>query len=159
MASIPFNFPLLTIPIYYALSLFPHAYAATRMTQKLDNFKSFDNTNSKGTAFQAKLKRQLTDRDLAAYERGEACHRNNNENMPLLVAAVFAGLLAEQRAGDGEVGLTKFCVAWLVLRLLYTINYMFAETQQLSYVRTLLYNVGTIYAFWIIGRASWVLGH
>lgn len=78
--------------------------------------------------------------------------------MPLFVAAVFAGLLAEQQAGEGAVGLDAFCVGWMVVRVLYTVNYITTESLQWSYVRSLLYFIGTGWAFTTIGRAAMVLG-
>lgn len=42
-----------------------------------------DNRNPKDSAYQEKLRKRLSPRELAAYERGESCHRNHLENMPL----------------------------------------------------------------------------
>ncbi|KAK6414828.1 hypothetical protein LTR95_017673, partial [Oleoguttula sp. CCFEE 5521] len=44
------------------------------------------------------LQRRLSPEYWAAFERGKACHRNSMENMPLYVAAMFAGLQAEREA-------------------------------------------------------------
>lgn len=74
------------------------------------------------------------------------------------VAAVFAGLLAEQRAGDGSVGLNTFCIGWMAIRILYTANYLMTETQKWSYLRSALYFAGTIWAFGLFYRAAVVLG-
>jgi len=76
--------------------------------------------------------------------------------MPLFVGAVFAGLLAERETGV-SVGTDTFAVALLVVRVLYTVNYLTTETQKWSYVRSLLYFVGTGLCFVTIGRAALAL--
>lgn len=78
--------------------------------------------------------------------------------MPLFIAAVFAGLLAEQKAGNGAVGLNDFVAAFLLIRVAYTINYIVTETVQWSYLRSLLYFVGAFWSFAVIGRAALVIG-
>ncbi|KAK5121730.1 hypothetical protein LTR85_004605 [Meristemomyces frigidus] len=156
MSILGLNLPLLSIPAYYILAVYPHGHAITAATR--GNPNKHDNRNPKSSGTQEDLKKRLSPREYAAYERAESCHRNHLENMPLFVATVFAGLLAEQRAGEGAVGLSTFCVGWMAVRVLYTINYIVAETQQLSYLRSLLYFVGTAWAFTTIGRAAMVLG-
>ena len=67
-------------------------------------------------------------------------------------------MLAEQRVGEGGVGLSTFCVGWMVTRTAYTVNYIVTETIEWSYLRTLLYYICTGWAFTVIGRAALVLG-
>ena len=105
------------------------------------------------------LKKRLTPKEFAAFERGEACHRNSFENMPLYIATVFAGMLAEQRAGEDEVGLISFVIGWNVIRILYTINYLNVETNAWSYVRSLLYFWCTGWSFVMLYRSSMILGN
>ncbi|KAK5696597.1 hypothetical protein LTR97_007900 [Elasticomyces elasticus] len=153
----PFNIPILTIPLYYILALYPHGHALTIATR--NHPTGHNNLNPKSTTLQASFKKRLSDREYAAYERAESCHRNHLENMPLFVAAVFAGLLAENQVGrSGDVGLTAFCIGWMAIRVLYTINYLTTETQLWSYARSGLYFAGTFWAFAVLGRAAWVLG-
>ncbi|KAK0352404.1 hypothetical protein LTR91_025191 [Friedmanniomyces endolithicus] len=153
----PFNVPLLTIALYYVLAQYPHGHAVWVATH--GNVAGHDNRNPQASSVQANFKRSLTEREYAAWERAESCHRNHLENMPLLVAAVFAGLLAENQIGSrGEVGLTAFCVGWMAIRVLYTANYLTTETQGWSYVRSGLYFAGTLWAMSVLGRAAWVLG-
>ena len=45
----------------------------------------------------------------------------------------------------------------MALRIVYTINYLTAETVQWSYVRSVAYMVGTFWAFYVLGRAALVL--
>jgi uncharacterized MAPEG superfamily protein len=73
------------------------------------------------------------------------------------VAAVFAGILGEQRAGAGELGLNGFVIGWNVIRVLYTANYLTAETMKWSYLRSALYFAGLAWAFAILYRAAVVL--
>ncbi|KAK4544395.1 hypothetical protein LTR36_004286 [Oleoguttula mirabilis] len=157
MAIFGLNLPLLTIPLYYILAVYPHGHAISAATK--GNMSQHDNRNPKSSTTQDSLRKRLSSREFAAFERAESCHRNHLENMPLFVATVFAGLLADQQAGNGAVGLSTFCVGWMVVRTLYTINYIVVETQQWSYVRSLLYFIGTGWAFLTIGRAAMVLGN
>lgn len=78
--------------------------------------------------------------------------------MPLQVATIFAGLLAEERVGKGKIGLNEFAIGWLVLRVLYTIAYLRADTVRGSYFRSLLYFVGSFWSFYIIGKSALVVG-
>lgn len=151
-----FNLPLLTIPAYYVLAGYPHGHAV--LLGSKGDLSQHDNRNPKSSTNAESLKRRLTARELAAFERAESCHRNALENMPLFVAAVFSGLLAEQKAGVGAVRLNTFAAAFMVVRILYTINYLTTETVRMSYVRSLLYFISTFHAFWIIGCAAYVLG-
>lgn len=156
MATISFNLPLLSISAYYILCLYPHAHAS--MLAVKGNLKNHDNRNPHSSQNLENLKRRLTNKEFAAYERAERCHKNHPENMPLLIAAIFAGLLAEQRVGEGEIGLIGFAVGFLVFRMLYTISYIYTETVRWSYVRSTLYAISTLWAFYMIGKASFILG-
>lgn len=145
------NLPLLSIPLYYALSLYPHGHAMYIASKGQPT--NLDNRNPKSSTLLESFKKRLGPKDFAAFERAESCHRNHLENMPLFVAAVFAGLLAERETGR-SVGTETFAVALLVVRVLYTVNYLTTETQKWSYVRSLLYFVATGLCFVTIGRAA-----
>jgi uncharacterized MAPEG superfamily protein len=141
------------------LANYPRAHAISIAAQgNLQQNVSSANTNPKGSAFMEKLKKRLTVQEFAAYERAERCHVNSLENMPLFVAAIFAGLLAEQREGKGAIGSNQFAIGWLVVRVVYCVSYLYTETQNWSYVRTVCYNMGAIWAMVQIGRAAWALG-
>lgn len=156
MATTSLSLPILSIPFYYALAIFPHGYAINRAAK--GDMKRHDNRNPKGTSFHDSLKKRLSAKEFAAFERAESCHRNHLENMPLYVAAVFAGILGESRAGVGALGLDTFVIGWNVIRVLYTANYLTAETMKWSYLRSLLYFAGTGWAFVLLYRAAVVLG-
>jgi uncharacterized MAPEG superfamily protein len=149
------SIPILSIPFYYLLALFPHGWAIKRASQ--GDMKRHDNRNPKGTSFHDALKKRLTVAEFAAFERAESCHRNHLENMPLYVATVFAGLLAENKLGPGSVGLDTFVYAWNIIRILYTANYLTTETISWSYLRSALYFAGMGWAFAVLYRASYAL--
>ncbi|KAI7484703.1 hypothetical protein KC351_g4324 [Hortaea werneckii] len=157
MSTASISLPVLTIPLYYILAIYPHGHASVIASK--GNPKQLDNRNPKSSTMADSLRKRLSASELAAYERAESCHRNHLENMPLFVAAVLVGLLAEQRAGEGAIGLSAFCTGWMVIRILYTANYIVTETQQWSYVRSLLYFAGTGWAFLTFYRAATVLGN
>lgn len=156
MATISFNLPLLCIPAYYVLAAYPHGHAV--IVAAKGNLQRHDNRNPKSAQNTENLKKRLSAREFAAFERAESCHRNALENMPLFIAAIFAGLLAEQKVGEGEIGLIEFAVGWMLLRVLYTINYLVTETVQWSYLRSVLYFISTFWAFYLIGSAAFALG-
>ncbi|KAI5362973.1 Putative membrane-associated, eicosanoid/glutathione metabolism (MAPEG) protein [Septoria linicola] len=150
------NLPILSIPFYYVLAIFPHGWAINRASK--GDMKRHDNRNPKGTSYHDALRKRLTVAEFAAFERAESCHRNHLENMPLYVAAVFAGLLAENRLGKDSIGLESFVYGWNLIRILYTANYLTTETRVWSYLRSLLYFAGTGWAFAILYRASKAFG-
>ncbi|KAK4617829.1 hypothetical protein CLAFUW4_12022 [Fulvia fulva] len=156
MATVSFSIPILSIPLYYLLAILPHGYAISKASQ--GDLKKHDNRNPRGSTQLENIKKRLTPKEFAAFERGESCHRNHLENMPLYVATLFAGMLAENRVGEGELGLINFVVGWMVIRTLYTVNYLATEQSQgWTQVRSLLYFLGTGWSFLILGRAAFAL--
>ena len=147
----PINFPLLSIPLYYVLALWPHGRAISIATK--GDLSKHDNRNPKSTTLIEKTKQRLSPEDFAAYERGESCHRNALENMPLFAAAIFAGLLAERDAGR-DLGTSFFAASWMIVRTLYTINYINTTSMKWTYARSGLWLVGTLLCFGMIGRAA-----
>ena len=115
------NHPLLSIPLYYLLAVYPHGRALSISTR--GNLSSHDNRNPKSASLAASIQKRLSPSEFAAWERAESCHRNHLENMPLFVAAIFAGLLAQKETGS-DLGTTKFAWSWLAVRALYTANYL-----------------------------------
>ncbi|KXL50916.1 hypothetical protein M433DRAFT_22147 [Acidomyces richmondensis BFW] len=156
MATISFSIPILTIPLYYVLAVYPHGHAIFLASKGKP--QDYDNRNPKAASLQEAIRKRLSPREYARWERCESCHRNHLENFPLLLACIFAGILAEQRAGEDEMGLNAFCVGWIVLRVLYTANYIVTDTISWSYLRSVLYFLGTGWAFVILCRAAVTLG-
>lgn len=156
MASSNFNLALMSIPAYYILASVPHAYAAYLSTK--GNMAKYDNRNPHSANNIDKIKRSLSASEYAAWERAKRCHQNHLENMPLFVAAVFAGLMAERSAGQGSVGLDMFVMGWMGMRVVYTANYIVTESASWSYLRSLMYMAGTSWAFTVIGKAAYAIG-
>ena len=150
------NLPLLSVPAYYFMAMWPHVRAFI-ISNKGDS-KNHDNRNPHSSQNADKIKKRLTAQEFATYERAKRCHLNSMENMPILVAAILAGLIAEQKAGSGAVGLSRFAVGWLVARTVYTANYLTAETIQWSYLRSVCYNIANGWALYTVVRAAFIIG-
>lgn len=160
------NLALISIPAYYVLAMVPHAYALRVATQ--GEFGKHENQNPRGASTIEGLRQKLSPEDFAKYERSEAAHKNNVENLPLYVAAVFAGLLAEQ-ATKGTVGktyvsssiptgLTRFIYSWFAIRILHNVAYITTTTKQWSHLRSVAWMIGTGLAFQQIWQAATTLG-
>lgn len=165
MASSALNYPLLSIPAYYVLSLAPHVFANSYIISH--GFKP-DNSNPHSASQGQKLSEKLPPNVVAKYERAESCHRNSIENLPLYTAAVFAGLLAERTTATGLIkgpdqgqqvtGLMGFVAAWFAVRSLYTVAYLQIESREKSFIRSGLWAVGTGLCIHQIYRAACVIG-
>ena len=161
------NLALISIPAYYLLSLAPHMYALNVRTQGQPS--QLDNANPRSTSNQEEISSRLSSEELARYERAEAAHKNNFENLPLYIGAVFAGLLAEQ-ATKGTIGktyvssgvstgLTRFVYGWFALRGLYNVAYIATTDQKVSYLRSGLYFATVGLAFEQFWNAAQILGY
>lgn len=73
------------------------------------------------------LKQKLPAAIYAKFERSEAAHKNSIENMPLFVAAIGAGLMAEKVARV-DVGNAQYAAIWLAIRTLYNVLYVSCES-------------------------------
>jgi uncharacterized MAPEG superfamily protein len=162
-----YNLPVLSIIGYSVLCIVPH-FVAVSIAYGDDPGK-LDNTNPHGAEGELALKKKLGPKKFAAYERAESCQRNHFENFPLFVAAIFAGLLAEERlktpllgglsasAAAAQIGVTAFSVGWLALRVLYTANYITTTSKAFAAVRSLLYFAGNGWAFTILVKSAYAL--
>ncbi|KAF2483164.1 hypothetical protein BDY17DRAFT_142608 [Neohortaea acidophila] len=150
------NFPLLSIILYWILAIWPHGHAVVLASK--GNLSRHDNRNPKASSYTESVKKRLGAKEFAAWERAESCHRNHLENMPLFCAAIFAGLLAERQIGASSRGLNEFAGGWLVIRVLYTINYLRTDTLKGSYIRSVLWYIGSFWAIYVIGAAAFALG-
>ncbi|KAK5165483.1 uncharacterized protein LTR77_009012 [Saxophila tyrrhenica] len=138
------SLPLLSLPAYYALAAYPHAYAifgpgASIMTER-------DNTSPNGARNQELLKKRLSPKDYAALE-----------NMPLFAAAVLGGLFVEAQTSS-LVGTTSFAIGGLLLRAAYTWSYLSVTSQNWSYLRSVLHNAQVVWSFVVLVRAAMALG-
>lgn len=167
LTASPYNIPLAAVIANYVLAFVPHAYA-THIGSG-GNMATHNNVAPASSAYHEKVKKRLGPKTFAAWERARAAHRNALENMPIFIAAIFAGYLAEERlkapgyggltaeAAAGQVGVTTFALGWLALRTFYTVNYIVVETQGWSFLRSISYIAGVGWAFTILGRAAKVL--
>lgn len=129
----------------------------------------YDNRNPRSTQTIEAIKTHLSPEAYARYERAESAHKNNMENMPLYIAAVFAGLLAEQSAKgtisevlvshNAPTGLTKFVYSWFVLRLLYNMLYINTSQQKWTHFRSMTWMAGFSLCIGQIYMAANVLGN
>lgn len=147
--------PLLSIPAYYFLALTPRFYAHYLMSKA--NFIP-EYTNPYSSIHQNKLLKAVPACTVAAIERANSAHRNDMENLPLFVAAVFAGLMAEQIGGQGCTSLQRFVGIWMVSRVVYTVVYCAAEREARAWPRSLMFHVGWLAAFEQIWSAAKVVG-
>ncbi|KUI64276.1 hypothetical protein VM1G_11088 [Cytospora mali] len=121
------NYTLLAIPAMWLTTLAPHVYAIGYI--KKNNNGRFDNANSKGHAWNAKLQSTVPADVLARYERALAAHRNGLENLPLFAA----GVLAAKWAG---VDVSWSVWTYIGLRVAYNFIYINVSTLKNSYTRT-----------------------
>lgn len=161
------NLALIAIPAYYILSVAPHTYAITIASQGQPG--KLDNRNPRSTTHIAKLRETLGEEAFNRFERAESAHKNSMENMPLFIAAVFAGLLADQ-ATKGTVGralltsggvsdkMKRFLTSWFAIRGLYTAAYITTSDNKYSVIRSLLWVASLGVAFEQIYSAAKVLG-
>lgn len=126
-----------------ALAPHPYAVGLIRKHSKL----RFDNANSKGHAWNAKLQASLPADVLARYERAESAHRNGLENLPLFAA----GVLAATWAG---LDVTWSAWAYVGLRVLYNFVYINVSTVRKSFTRTGIWAGSTLVCLSLYVRAA-----
>jgi uncharacterized MAPEG superfamily protein len=103
------NYSLHSIPVYWLIALYPHAYSVRPTTFHLyflqlttpqqGLFKAAtnghrNNANPRGTSTLSHYRKICSKDVFEKAERAEACHMNSMENAPFFVGAVVAGNLA-----------------------------------------------------------------
>jgi uncharacterized MAPEG superfamily protein len=92
---------------------------------------------------------------------------NNQEQMPIFIAAVLSSLLAERTTAAGGLnriadvdatGLSTFLVSWFAVRAVYNVAYIQISTRPLSFVRSGAWATGFGLAAYQIYKAAQVLG-
>jgi uncharacterized MAPEG superfamily protein len=87
--------------------------------------------------------------------------------MPLFAVAVLASIMAERTTatglgrealGNDATGLTTFIGAWFAVRAMYAVAYVQIADHKTSFVRSILYSVGTGLATYQIYKAAALLG-
>ncbi|KAF1841556.1 uncharacterized protein K460DRAFT_344463 [Cucurbitaria berberidis CBS 394.84] len=125
------NYSFYSIPIYWIVALYPHAYAAG-VIKKANNNK-WNNQSPRSTEANEQYKKSVPADVYATYERAEAAHKNAMENAPFFIGAVLAG----NYAGLSPSTLNFITGAYLGLRILYSVLYINTTTQKSSYLRSL----------------------
>ncbi|KAF2867956.1 hypothetical protein BDV95DRAFT_501944 [Massariosphaeria phaeospora] len=142
------NYVLYSVPIYWALALWPHAYAMRIM--KSANNNKFDNVNPRGSEASAKYQKAIPAAVYTRFERAEAAHKNALESAPLFIGAVLAGTVVGLPAGflNAAIG------SYLGLRIVYTALYINVTTRKYSFARTLTWAASTLLLFGIYIKAG-----
>lgn len=170
------SYALLSIPAYYILCIAPHAYAVSLASNSPSNTKTpssaskpepaWNNANPRSALTAQGLQKRLSPATFSRFERAEAAHKNNIENLPLFVAAVLASVLAEKVGSVGgvggvagvlggkDVGTMTFVTGWFAARVLYTLLYINTATVEKSHARSMIFVAGTFWAFWQIWTAA-----
>ncbi|KAL6703790.1 hypothetical protein ACN47E_009089 [Coniothyrium glycines] len=126
----PFNYSLYSIPVYWVLALYPHAYAVSLIRNS--NNKQWDNTNPRSTDTNEQYKKSVPADTYARFERAEAAHKNGLENAPFFIGAVLAG----NYAGLRSTTLNAVTGTYVCLRVLYNVLYINTTTQKASRLRS-----------------------
>lgn len=153
--STSWNYSILAIPAYYALSVLPHSYAVYLASQ--GNLSQFDNRNPHGSGQDAAIKQRLGDEGYGRYERAEAAHKNLLENLPLFASGVVLGNMAGF-SRDGFTGMHGFAASYLAVRALYALVYVNNTTQALGFLRTGLWAASVGLCVNIFVKAANALG-
>jgi uncharacterized MAPEG superfamily protein len=148
--SLPTNISLsiLSIPVYYVISVLPHSYAISLATSGKP--LKWDNRNPRGIGHRAHLKSTLPPEKFARYERAEAASANALENFPVYTAAMILGHVA----GVDKDALDRFAAAWLVLRVAHSLVYVNRSRHGWTAVRTGLYVASIATCFNIFVQAA-----
>jgi uncharacterized MAPEG superfamily protein len=175
------NYPLLAIPAYYVFSILPHAYASGVLSSA--GYK-VNNANPKASLSPSAVKGKVPDAvsvnplsnpyihpnpspRFQKYQRAENAQSNNTEQMPLFAAAVLASVIAERATVTGlgrevangdATGVKTFVGAWFAVRAMYNVAYVQIADHEKSFIRSLLWAVGSGLAFYQIYKAAALLG-
>ncbi|KAF2032296.1 hypothetical protein EK21DRAFT_61268 [Setomelanomma holmii] len=148
------NYSLYSIPIFWFISLYPHAYAASLI--KKSNNNKWNNHNPRSIDTNTSYQKAVPATCYARFERAEAAHKNGMENAPFFVGAVVVGNtvgLDASMLGTMNVVMGMY----LVLRMVYTVLYINTTTQKTSYLRSLTWFAGVVLLMGVYVRAGSVL--
>ncbi|KAI9864711.1 MAG: hypothetical protein M1824_004618 [Vezdaea acicularis] len=147
MATSSPNYPLLAIPASYFLGMIPHIYGGITL-RKACGGSGWSNADPRTNA--ERVKSKVPPKIYAKCERARACHTNAHENFPLFAAAMIGGTVA----GLPHSYLTFYAALYLLLRALYTVLYIQISRHQYSYIRTIVWTLGTSVSFWILVKSA-----
>ncbi|KAK9388139.1 hypothetical protein V1515DRAFT_599756 [Lipomyces mesembrius] len=142
------NYSLFALPVYYVLSLYPHAYAVKLIKAATNG--QWDNANPKSTLWDETMKRIVPKETYSCFQRAEAAHKNGMENFPLFATALVLGTLVKLPSQTMNV----FAGTFLIVRALYTAAYINIKRGKISFMRSALWGLGLVLCISIIGMAA-----
>ncbi|KAK9357899.1 hypothetical protein V1504DRAFT_462910 [Lipomyces starkeyi] len=142
------NYSLFALPVYYVLSLYPHAYALNLIKAATNG--QWDNANPRSTLWDETMKRIVPNETYTCFERAEAAHKNGMENFPLFATALVLGTVVELPSQR----MNAFAGTFLIVRALYTAAYINIKRGKISFVRSWLWGLGMGLCISIIGMAA-----
>ncbi|KAF2823356.1 hypothetical protein CC86DRAFT_372332 [Ophiobolus disseminans] len=149
------NYSIFSIPLFWLISLYPHAYAISLI--KSSNNNKWDNLNPRGIATNASYQKHVPAECYALFEKAEAAHKNGLESAPFFVGAVVLGNVV----GLGALTMNIFSGSYLALRTLYTVLYLRCTTQETSRLRSLTWmaSVGCVVGVYVAAGSKWAGKH
>ncbi|ORY08715.1 hypothetical protein BCR34DRAFT_569499 [Clohesyomyces aquaticus] len=144
------NYSVHSILAYWVLALAPHAYAINVI--KAANNKKWDNANPRGLETADRYQKAVPKDVWCRFERAEAAHKNLLENAPFFVGAILLGNMAGLSAVTHNSAM-----AYLGIRVLYTLTYIKVSGQGLSRLRTALWAASTAVLFRLVWKAGNVI--
>ncbi|KAF1964017.1 hypothetical protein BU23DRAFT_562309 [Bimuria novae-zelandiae CBS 107.79] len=159
------NYPLLSIPAYYVVSLVPHMYAMNILGA--NGYKP-NNANPRASLAPANVQGKVPEDVFKRYQRAENAQSNNHEQMPLFAAAVLASLFAERIAtpaikigGTSDIdptGLATYIGLFFAVRAAYNVAYITIADHSKSFIRSGLWSVGAGLSIYQLFKVAQVLG-
>jgi len=143
-----YNIALLSLPAYYVLVFFPHAYAMNILTAA--DKTAYKNGNPRSHSAHGVIQKTLSPPQLARYERAKAAHTNGHESFPLFATAIVVGSMA----GVDEKIMSAFAIGSVAMRALYTALYINTEKEEKSVFRSLVWITKTAAALGVIIAAG-----
>ncbi|KAK2616468.1 hypothetical protein QQS21_000510 [Conoideocrella luteorostrata] len=136
------NLSLFTVPAAFGLTLLPHLYAVGSA-----GFNVYDNSNPR--AYRDTLMKDTSVDKVRKQRilRSEAASLNGIETIGLYAASVLAGNYAQLDTAT----LNSLSIGYLISRVAYTLSYILIQNRRLSWLRTAIWQVSSIYiaTFWI----------
>ncbi|KAK9349886.1 hypothetical protein V1523DRAFT_421538 [Lipomyces doorenjongii] len=142
------NYSLFALPVYYVLSLYPHAYAVNLIKAATNG--QWDNANPRSAVWDETMKRIVPKEIYTTFERAESAHKNGMENFPLFATALVLGTVVQLPSQR----MNAFAGTFLIVRALYTAAYINVKRGKISFVRSALWGLGMGLCISVIGMAA-----
>ncbi|MCJ1427719.1 hypothetical protein MMC29_005624 [Sticta canariensis] len=144
------NYSIYAIPAYFILSMLPHYYA-TSIIQAANNGHR-NNSNPHSLGWHEKIQKSIPAKTFGRYERAKRAHENGMESMALFCASIILGNMAGQPA----IGLNVNAGLFLAFRVIYTVAYIYTESEKYSSMRSVIWGLATGICLWQIYRSGQV---